>query len=97
MAAADLTEIRVTTTYQAENAAEITMEHGLGLTCVPFGGLVQNPCIERNAISAGKSSTSPMALRGEGTHRVSLDQVLETMRTTGQDMLSKYKETSTGG
>ena len=74
------------------------MEHSLGLTCDPIGGLVQIPCIERNAISAGKAiNAARMALRGDGTHRVSLDQVIETMRVTGMDMSSKYKETSTGG
>lgn len=98
MAAAGLAEILGGTPQQVENAAEIAMEHSLGLTCDPIGGLVQVPCIERNAISAGKAiNAARMALRGDGTHRVSLDQVLETMRTTGQDMHSKYKETSTGG
>ena len=98
MAAAGLAEILGGTPQQAENAAEIAMEHSLGLTCDPIGGLVQVPCIERNAISAGKAiNAARMALRGDGTHRVSLDQVLETMRTTGADMLAKYKETSTGG
>jgi L-serine dehydratase len=98
MAAAGLAEILGGTPEQVENAAEIAMEHSLGLTCDPIGGLVQIPCIERNAISAGKAiNAARMALRGDGTHRVSLDQVIETMRTTGADMHSKYKETSTGG
>jgi len=98
MAAAGLAEILGGTTEQVENAAEIAMEHSLGLTCDPIEGLVQIPCIERNAISAGKAiNAARMALRGDGTHRVSLDQVIETMRTTGADMHSKYKETSTGG
>ncbi|TPG32878.1 L-serine ammonia-lyase [Mycolicibacterium hodleri] len=98
MAAAALAEILGGTTQQVENAAEIAMEHSLGLTCDPIGGLVQIPCIERNAISAGKAiNAARMALRGDGIHRVSLDQVIETMRATGLDMNSKYKETSTGG
>jgi L-serine dehydratase len=98
MAAAGLAEILGGTTKQVENAAEIAMEHSLGLTCDPIGGLVQIPCIERNAISAGKAiNAARMALRGDGTHHVTLDQVIETMRTTGADMHSKYKETSTGG
>ncbi|MGD9618713.1 MAG: L-serine ammonia-lyase [Mycolicibacterium sp.] len=98
MAAGGLVEILGGTPEQAENAAEIAMEHSLGLTCDPIGGLVQIPCIERNAISAGKAiNAARMALRGDGTHRVSLDQVIETMRATGKDMSSKYKETSAGG
>ena len=98
MAAAGLAEILGGTPQQTENAAEIAMEHSLGLTCDPIGGLVQVPCIERNAISAGKAiNAARMALRGDGEHRVSFDQVLETMRSTGADMLTKYKETSTGG
>ena len=98
MAAAGLAEILGGTTHQVENAAEIAMEHSLGLTCDPIAGLVQIPCIERNAISAGKAiNAARMALRGDGFHRVSLDQVIETMRVTGVDMSSKYKETSTGG
>ena len=98
MAAGGLAEILGGTPEQVENAAEIAMEHSLGLTCDPIGGLVQIPCIERNAISAGKAiNAARMALRGDGTHRVSLDEVIETMRTTGQDMSSRYKETSTGG
>ncbi|SHV89220.1 MAG: L-serine ammonia-lyase [Mycobacterium sp.] len=98
MAAGALAEILGGTPKQVENAAEIAMEHSLGLTCDPIQGLVQVPCIERNAISAGKAiNAARMALRGDGAHYVSLDQVIETMRTTGADMLSKYKETSTGG
>ncbi len=98
MAAAGLAEILGGTPEQVENAAEIAMEHSLGLTCDPIEGLVQIPCIERNAISAGKAiNAARMALRGDGDHRVSLDQVIETMRSTGEDMHSKYKETSTGG
>jgi L-serine dehydratase len=98
MAAAGLAEILGGTPEQVENAAEIAMEHSLGLTCDPIGGLVQIPCIERNAISAGKAiNAARMALRGDGTHRVSLDEVIETMRSTGRDMSSRYKETSTGG
>ncbi|NGP05683.1 L-serine ammonia-lyase [Rhodococcus sp. 14C212] len=98
MAAAGLAEILGGTPEQVENSAEIAMEHSLGLTCDPIGGLVQIPCIERNAISAGKAiNAARMALRGDGSHRVSLDQVIETMRSTGSDMSSKYKETSTGG
>jgi L-serine dehydratase len=98
MAAAGLAEILGGTPEQVENAAEIAMEHSLGLTCDPIGGLVQIPCIERNAISAGKAiNAARMALRGDGTHRVSLDEVIETMRSTGRDMSARYKETSTGG
>ncbi|WP_172651747.1 L-serine ammonia-lyase [Rhodococcus opacus] len=98
MAAAGLAEILGGSPEQVENSAEIAMEHSLGLTCDPIGGLVQIPCIERNAISAGKAiNAARMALRGDGTHRVSLDQVIDTMRATGADMSSKYKETSTGG
>ncbi len=98
MAAAGLGEILGGTPEQVENAAEIAMEHSLGLTCDPIAGLVQIPCIERNAISAGKAiNAARMALRGDGTHRVSLDEVIATMRATGRDMSSKYKETSTGG
>ncbi|WP_197376128.1 L-serine ammonia-lyase [Mycolicibacterium baixiangningiae] len=98
MAAGALAEVLGGTPHQAENAAEIAMEHSLGLTCDPIAGLVQIPCIERNAISAGKAiNAARMALRGDGTHRVSLDQVIETMRTTGADMHTRYKETSTGG
>ena len=98
MAAAGLAEILGGTPEQVENAAEIAMEHSLGLTCDPIAGLVQIPCIERNAISAGKAiNAARMAIRGDGEHRVSLDEVIATMRATGRDMSSKYKETSTGG
>jgi len=83
---------------QVENAAEIAMEHHLGMTCDPIGGLVQIPCIERNAFGANKAiAAASLALNGDGIHRVSLDQVIETMRQTGADMQSKYKETSQGG
>ena len=83
---------------QAENAAEIGMEHHLGLTCDPVGGLVQIPCIERNAIASVKAiNAARMALRGDGTHHVSLDKVIKTMRETGADMMVKYKETARGG
>lgn len=98
MAAGGLAEILGGTPQQVENAAEIAMEHSLGLTCDPIAGLVQIPCIERNAISAGKAiNAARMALRGDGTHRVSLDEVIATMRATGRDMSSKYKETAMGG
>jgi len=98
MAAAGLAEVLGGTPQQVENAAEIAMEHSLGLTCDPIAGLVQIPCIERNAISAGKAiNAARMALRGDGEHRVSLDEVIATMRATGRDMSAKYKETSTGG
>lgn len=83
---------------QVENAAEIAMEHNLGLTCDPVGGFVQIPCIERNAVAAVKAiNAARIALAGDGTHRVSLDTVIKTMRETGADMQSKYKETSMGG
>ena len=79
-------------------AAEIGMEHHLGLTCDPVGGLVQIPCIERNAIASVKAiNAARMALRGDGTHHVSLDKVIKTMRETGADMMTKYKETARGG
>jgi len=98
MAAAGLAEVMGGSPAQVENAAEIAMEHNLGLTCDPIGGLVQVPCIERNAIAAGKAiNAAKMALWGNGTHRVSLDEVIVTMRETGKDMSSKYKETATGG
>ena len=83
---------------QVENAAEIAMEHNLGLTCDPIGGLVQVPCIERNAMAAIKAiNASHMALRGDGEHFVSLDKVIKAMRDTGRDMKDKYKETARGG
>ncbi|MGO1485370.1 MAG: L-serine ammonia-lyase [Brevibacterium aurantiacum] len=98
MAAGGLAAIMGGTPEQIENAAEIAMEHNLGLTCDPISGLVQVPCIERNAIAAGKAiNASRMALWGDGQHRVSLDEVIETMRQTGADMSSKYKETAQGG
>jgi len=98
MAAAGLTEVLGGTPEQVENAAEIGIEHNLGLTCDPIGGLVQIPCIERNAMGAVKAiNASRMALRGDGTHYVSLDKVIKTMRETGKDMQSKYKETARGG
>jgi L-serine dehydratase len=98
MAAAGLTAAMGGTPGQVENAAEIGMEHNLGLTCDPVGGLVQVPCIERNAVGAIKAlEASRLALVGDGTHRVSLDQVIETMRKTGLDMNERYKETSLGG
>ena len=83
---------------QVENAAEIGIEHNLGLTCDPVGGLVQVPCIERNAIASVKAiNAARLALVGDGDHRVTLDQAIRTMRDTGADMKSKYKETSRGG
>ncbi len=98
MAAGALCEVSGGTPAQVENAAEIAMEHNLGLTCDPVGGLVQVPCIERNAIAATKAiNASRLALRGDGTHFVSLDKVIKTMRDTGADMKTKYKETSRGG
>jgi L-serine dehydratase len=98
MAAAGLTEVLGGTPRQVENAAEIAMEHNLGLTCDPVGGLVQIPCIERNAVASVKAITaSRLALRGDGDHFVSLDKVIKTMRETGADMKIKYKETARGG
>jgi L-serine dehydratase len=98
MAAGALCAVLGGTPAQAENAAEIGMEHHLGLTCDPVGGLVQIPCIERNAIASVKAiNAARMALRGDGTHFVSLDQVIKTMRETGADMMTKYKETARGG
>jgi L-serine dehydratase len=98
MAAGALCAVTGGTPAQAENAAEIGMEHHLGLTCDPVGGLVQIPCIERNAIASVKAiNAARMALRGDGTHFVSLDQVIKTMRETGADMMTKYKETARGG
>jgi len=98
MAAAGLTEVLGGTPAQVENAAEIAMEHNLGLTCDPIGGLVQIPCIERNAMASVKAiNASRLALRGDGKHFVSLDKVIRTMRETGRDMQDKYKETSRGG
>lgn len=98
MAAAGLCEVLGGTPRQVENAAEIAMEHNLGLTCDPVAGLVQIPCIERNAMAAVKAvNAARLALRGDGDHLVSLDQVIATMRETGADMATKYKETSLGG
>jgi L-serine dehydratase len=98
MAAGALAEVRGGTPHQVENAAEIGMEHNLGLTCDPVGGLVQIPCIERNAMGAVKAiNAARIALRGDGKHYVSLDKVIKTMRETGADMKTKYKETARGG
>ena len=98
MAAAALAAVLGGTPEQVENAAEIGMEHHLGLTCDPVGGLVQIPCIERNAVASVKAITAArLALAGDGTHYVSLDQVIKTMRDTGADMKTKYKETARGG
>jgi len=98
MAAAGLCAVMGGTPEQVENAAEIGMEHHLGMTCDPIGGLVQIPCIERNALASIKAiNAARMALHGDGVHHVSLDQVIKTMRETGADMLTKYKETSQGG
>lgn len=98
MAAGALCEVMGGTPEQVENAAEIGMEHNLGLTCDPVGGLVQVPCIERNAMASVKAINAVrMALRGDGQHFVSLDRVIKTMRDTGMDMSTKYKETARGG
>jgi len=98
MAAAGLAAALGGTAAQVENAAEIGMEHHLGLTCDPVGGLVQIPCIERNAMGAVQAVTAAnIALLEEGDHKISLDEVIKTMRETGKDMLTKYKETSEGG
>ncbi|WP_027135217.1 L-serine ammonia-lyase [Geminicoccus roseus] len=98
MAAAGLAEVLGGCPRQVENAAEIAMEHNLGLTCDPIGGLVQIPCIERNAMASVKAiNAARMALRGDGEHFVSLDKVIRTMRDTGADMKTKYKETARGG
>jgi L-serine dehydratase len=98
MAAAGLTAALGGSSGQIENAAEIGMEHHLGMTCDPVGGLVQIPCIERNAFGAIKAiNATSLALSGDGSHHVSLDQVIKTMMQTGADMQSKYKETSRGG
>jgi L-serine dehydratase len=98
MAAAGLAEVLGGTPAQVENAAEIAMEHNLGLTCDPVGGLVQIPCIERNAMASVKAiNAARLARHGDGTHVVSLDKVIETMRQTGADMKTKYKETARGG
>ena len=98
MAAAGLAEVLGGSPEQVENAAEIALEHNLGLTCDPIGGLVQVPCIERNAMAAMKAiNAARLALHGDGTHLVSLDQAIATMRDTGRDMHEKYKETARGG
>jgi L-serine dehydratase len=98
MAAGALTEVLGGTPEQVENAAEIGIEHNLGLTCDPVGGLVQVPCIERNAVAAMTAiNAARIALRGDGRHFVSLDKAIRTMRITGADMKDKYKETSRGG
>ena len=98
MAAAGVTELLGGTPWQVENAAEIGIEHNLGLTCDPVGGLVQIPCIERNAVGAVKAiNAARIALSGDGTHQVSLDKAVKTMRETGADMKDKYKETARGG
>jgi len=98
MAAGALAQVLGGSPRQVENAAEIAMEHNLGLTCDPVGGFVQMPCIERNAIAAGTAvAAARLALNGSGQHKISLDTVIETMRQTGLDMSTKYKETSMGG
>ena len=98
MAAAGLAAAMGGTNKQVENAAEIAMEHNLGLTCDPIGGLVQVPCIERNAMGAVKAvNAARLAMKGDGHHIVSLDSVIKTMFDTGRDMNNKYKETSLGG
>jgi L-serine dehydratase len=98
MAAAGLTEVMGGTPEQVENAAEIGIEHNLGLTCDPVGGLVQIPCIERNAIASMKAiNAARLAINGDGSHKVSLDKAIKTMRDTGRDMSTKYKETARGG
>jgi len=98
MAAAGLCAVMGGSNEQIENAAEIALEHHLGMTCDPVAGLVQVPCIERNGLGAVKAVTAcSLALRGDGTHFVSLDSCIETMLQTGLDMRSKYKETSKGG
>ena len=98
MAAAGLAAALGASNAQIENAAEIGMEHNLGLTCDPVGGMVQIPCIERNAMGSVKAiNAARLALQGDGSHKVSLDQVIKTMRQTGLDMSTIYKETSRGG
>jgi L-serine dehydratase len=98
MAAAALCAVLGGTNAQVENAAEIALEHHLGMSCDPVGGLVQVPCIERNALGAVKAvSAASLALLGDGSHLISLDRCIETMRQTGLDMDIKYKETATGG
>jgi L-serine dehydratase len=98
MAAAGLAAVLGGSPEQVENAAEIGMEHHLGLTCDPVGGLVQIPCIERNAVASVQAiNAARMGLAGDGTHYVSLDKVIKTMREPGADMKTKYKETARGG
>ena len=98
MAAGALTEVLGGSVDQVEQAAEIGMEHNLGLTCDPIGGLVQVPCIERNAMGTVKAiNAARLALRGDGKHKVTLDRVIGVMRRTGADMSEAYKETSRGG
>jgi L-serine dehydratase len=98
MAAGGLAEVLGGTPAQVENAAEVGIEHNLGLTCDPVGGLVQIPCIERNAIASMKAiNAARLGVSGDGNHKVSLDKAIKTMRDTGRDMLVKYKETSRGG
>ena len=98
MAAGALAEVLGGTPAQVENAAEVGIEHNLGLTCDPVGGLVQIPCIERNAIASNKAITAArLAINGDGSHKVSLDKAIKTMRETGRDMKTKYKETARGG
>ena len=98
MAAGGLCAVLGGTPAQVENAAEIGIEHNLGLTCDPVGGLVQIPCIERNAMASNTAvNAARMALLSNGSHIVSLDSAIETMRQTGHDMMSKYRETSEGG
>jgi L-serine dehydratase len=98
MAAGALAEVLGGTPEQVENAAEVGIEHNLGLTCDPVGGLVQIPCIERNAIASVKAiNAARLAVKGDGTHKVSLDRAIKTMRETGRDMHVKYKETARGG
>jgi L-serine dehydratase len=98
MAAGGLAEVLGGTPRQVENAAEIGIEHNLGLTCDPVGGLVQIPCIERNAVASVQAITAArLAILGDGTHHVSLDKAIKTMRETGADMKDKYKETARGG
>jgi L-serine dehydratase len=98
MAAGALCEVLGGSPAQVENAAEVGIEHNLGLTCDPVGGLVQIPCIERNAIASVKAiNAARLALNGDGTHKVSLDKAIKTMRETGRDMHVKYKETARGG
>jgi len=98
MAAGALVDYLGGDAHQVENAAEIGMEHNLGLTCDPIGGLVQIPCIERNAMASVKAiNAARITMSGDGTHFVSLDKVIKTMKDTGKDMQEKYKETARGG